>query len=73
MARAKKDGQYLNVKITADLYRDLMEISEIAGQHYTPREVIRLMVNIRSMKTVICYPGTTSPRLSMILHAVRVG
>lgn len=35
MARAKKDGQYLNVKITADLYRDLMEISEIAGQTKT--------------------------------------
>lgn len=47
--------------------------NEDAGQHYTPREVIRLMVNIRSMTTVICYPGTTSPRLSMILHAVRVG
>lgn len=35
MARAKKDGQYLNVKITADLYRDLIEISEIAGQTKT--------------------------------------
>lgn len=35
MARAKKDGTYLNVCITSELYAKLNEISEEAGQTKT--------------------------------------
>lgn len=35
MPRAKKDHSCLNIKISAELYRKLMEVSEEAGQTKT--------------------------------------
>lgn len=35
MPRPRKEGQYLNVKIDLDLYHELVEVSDEAGQSKT--------------------------------------
>ena len=35
MARPRKDGQYLNVRINVGIYNELVDISEAAGQTKT--------------------------------------
>ena len=35
MSRPRKDGQYLNVRIESDIYRELENVSELAGQTKT--------------------------------------